>query len=109
VKQLKNVSMNYIMEYSPGNFNFIHDALTREALKNTYHAVDKTNMWSFMKTFEPPSDQGFMFTASPELYLISTECENRYRHSGTTWGFSMRHIEYIAKNGWSQYVCMHSS
>ena len=95
------------MEYTPGNFSFISDALTREALTNTYNAVDKLNMWSFLKTFEPPSDKGYMFSSSPELYLISAECENTYGHSGASWGFSMRHIEYIAKNGWSQYVSKH--
>lgn len=97
------------MEYLPGNFNFINDALTQEALTNTYNAVDTLNMWSFLKSFEPPSDKGYMFSSSQELYLISTECENTYKHSGSSWAFSMRHIEYIAKNGWSEYVSMHSA
>ena len=96
------------MEYTPGNFSFISDTLTREALTNTYNAVDKLNMWTFLKTFEPPSDKGYMFSSSQELYLISAECENTYRHSGASWGFCMRHIEYIAKNGWSRYVSKHS-
>ena len=90
----------------PGDFSFIKDDETRQMLSFTYQAVNNTNSWEFMKTFEPDPDDGFMFSTHPQLSKISWECEKLDwdGHSGSSWGFSLRHMQDIAKNGWDNYV-----
>jgi hypothetical protein len=62
-------------------------------------------MWGFLKTFNNPTG-GFMFSNSPELDRIGSKMEslpNSPGHSGSSFAFTMRHLEYIAKNGMSEY------
>lgn len=90
---------------SPGDFSHVKDPHTREMLDLTYQAVTNTDSWGFMKTFVPAEDAGFMFSSHPQLSKITWECEKLgCGHSGGSWGFAMRHMEAIAKNGWENYV-----
>jgi hypothetical protein len=90
---------------TPGDFVFIDDEHTRNMLSLTYQAVTNTNSWDFMKSFTPEKEKGFMFTSNSQLNIISSECEKLgCGHSGGSWGFSMRTMEYIAKKGWENYV-----
>lgn len=90
---------------TPGNFSHVNDSHTREMLTLTYQAITNTNSWEFMKSFTPEKGNGFMFSSHPQLSKISCECEKiGCGHSGGSWGFSMRHMEAIAKKGWENYV-----
>jgi hypothetical protein len=47
--------------------------------------------------------QGFMFNDAPELREI--DLYMKYDgHSGSSYGWTMRNMEHIAKNGWDSYV-----
>ncbi len=47
--------------------------------------------------------QGFMFSDAPELREI--DLHMKYGgHSGSSYAWTMRNMEYIAKNGWNAYV-----
>jgi hypothetical protein len=47
--------------------------------------------------------QGFMFSDAPELRDI--DLHMKYDgHSGASYGWTMRNMEHIAKNGWDSYV-----
>jgi hypothetical protein len=74
-----------------------------EMLEDAYQAVSKANRWGFLKREDVPGSQGFMFSDLPELRDIDTYMEYG-GHSGSSYGWTMRNMEYIAKNGWTAYV-----
>lgn len=47
--------------------------------------------------------QGFMFNDAKEMRVIDLYMEYG-GHSGSSYGWTMRNMEYIAKNGWDAYV-----
>ena len=87
------------MNTSPGDFGTHSE---HYMLKNMYDAITKRNLWSWLSNFTPEEGKGFMFTFTPEIMAIVTETESD-KHSGSSFAFCMRHMEYIAKHGWDEY------
>jgi hypothetical protein len=85
-----------------GDFSFIKGKLSRDLLESGYKAVTEADGWKFLKEFTPPADCGFMFCPpTPELTRINTAISKYYDgHSGASYGWTMRCMEMIAKNGW---------
>jgi hypothetical protein len=76
-------------------------------LKSAYDAICSVdNGWRFLKDYVPEANKGFMFsTPPPKLEEINEAINDRYDgHSGASYGWTMRHMESIAKNGWDDYV-----
>jgi hypothetical protein len=71
-------------------------------LKNMYDAITKLELWSWLYSFTPEAGKGFMFTDTPEIRAIGKETDVM-GHSGASFGFCMRHMEMIAKQGWIEY------
>jgi len=87
-------------------FEFIQSQHTRNMIENGYRAVDCLELWDFLSTFEPEEGKGFMFTQSDEINKIGKKMEelpNSPGHSGSSFGFTMRHLQFIAKNGIDKY------
>jgi hypothetical protein len=59
-----------------------------------------------MKTYVPEAGKGFMFSnPPPKLQHINNKIHELYDgHSGGSYGWTMRQIEDIAKNGWEAWV-----
>ena len=93
---------------APGDFTGL--ALSdweRQMVQTGYEAVSAVEGgWEFLKTYEPPADQGFMFSEPTGLRKqIDTEIETRYGgHSGASYGMTMRVLERIAKQGWEVWA-----
>lgn len=93
---------------APGDFTGL--ALSdweRQMVQTGYEAVSAVEGgWEFLKTYEPPADQGFMFSEPTGLRKqIDAEIEKRYGgHSGASYGMTMRVLERIAKNGWNEWA-----
>jgi hypothetical protein len=70
---------------------FVMDAI--KAVRNT------PGGWEFMKTYEP--DRGFMFSKHPKLSEIESKIDQdgTIGHSGSSYGWTMRQVERIVKNG----------
>ena len=84
----------------PGDFSFL-DVLEREMLTDAYRAVTVTESWEAMK--QEPGSGGFMF--SGDAYMKPINAAMKYDdHSGFTYGWTMRNIQYIAQNGWGAYL-----
>jgi len=86
------------------DFSFIKDEHTRRIVANGYEAVDKLELWSWLKAFD--AEGGFMFCSHPNVSAIGNKMEsleNPPGHSGFSFAFTMRHLEYIAKNGLDEY------
>lgn len=87
------------------DLSFINDSHLRSMISNGHQAVTQLELWSWMKTFDP-NDRGFMFSSDPNVILIGRTMDtlpNPPGHSGSSFGTTMRHLQFIAKNGLDKY------
>ncbi len=96
------------MSVTPGDFSFITDSHEVAMLDSAYKAVSSVDgAWDFLKTYSPPENEGFMFVRNAPYKLTQIEraiLDADGGHSGSSYGFVMRAMEYIAKNGWDGYI-----
>lgn len=57
------------------------------------------NVWKYLSEYSPPSDRGFMFSAGDDTVVSAVQNNMETGHSGCSMGWTMRQIEFIAKNG----------
>ena len=87
------------IKMEPIDFNEIKDTYLRPMMENAYNAITATEGgWDFMRTF---AEESFMFSRNPIVHTIS---DNMVRlgydgHSGASFGWTMRSMEYLAKHG----------
>jgi|APSaa5957512535_1039671.scaffolds.fasta_scaffold27830_3 hypothetical protein len=101
-------------KYPVGKFGFIPYDMDRLLLISAFNALDGavsgfqyTPNWIALRTHKPPVDSGFMFWSNPpkEIQNVMDIIEKDYPgHSGMTFGWTMRQLQYIAVNGWDEYV-----
>lgn len=78
--------------------------IDRVMLKNMYDAITELNLWDWLRKFTPEENKGFMFTQNNKITQIITHNKvESDMHSGASFGFCMRQMEVIAKNGWDYY------
>ena len=84
-------------------FNIIPDEHSRFMLKNAHQAITLAEAWQFMRTF---NDQSFMFSSNPIVSdIMKKMSELGYDgHSGTSFGWTMRQMEFLAINGKEVYL-----
>ena len=88
------------------DFSFISDEHTRSLVINGYNAVNQLELWSWLKDFEPAANEGFAWSNHPNVSMIGMKMASLPDdpgHSGGTFALTMRHLEYIAKNGMAKY------
>ncbi len=86
------------------DFDAIKDNHVREMMKNAYDAITMADGgWTFMKTF---NEESFMFSSHPLVRTISANMEalGYNGHSGASFGWTMRTMEYLAKNGKEAFI-----
>ena len=91
-------------DYGNGQFEFIRDLSDRALYKNMHSAITQTELWDWMRTYEPP--EGFMNSDAPELDRINAKMREdpiSFNHSGASYGCMMRNMEFIAKNGYETF------
>lgn len=57
------------------------------------------NIWKYLSEYSPPADRGFMFSANDDIVVSAVQNNMEIGHSGCSMGWTMRQIEFIAKNG----------
>lgn len=64
--------------------------------------ITATQVWKHLAHYSPDPDRGFMFSADDD---VITRIQNKMEigHSGCSMGWTMRQIEFIAKNGLPAY------
>jgi hypothetical protein len=89
-----------------GTFDWMRDRASASVVEPAYKAVSLAEGWEFLKTYQPEAGKGFMFSnPPPKLEQINTKIHELYDgHSGGSYGWTMRQIEDIAKNGWEAWV-----
>ena len=86
-----------LREFLPGEFKYIKDKHERLMLVNAWEAITLTETWDFMK--EPI--ERFMFSHDPRVTIITNKMNDLgyYGHSGSSFGYVMRAMQYIACHG----------
>ena len=88
------------------SFDFIRDEHTRRMVSNGYQAVEQLELWSWLKSFEPEDNEGFMFSSNGNISRIVEKMESLPDppgHSGSSFAITMRQLEFIAKHGMDKY------
>ena len=57
------------------------------------------DVWKYISNYSPPSDRGFMFSGGDDWIITLVQNQMEAGHSGCSMGWTMRNIEFIAKNG----------
>jgi hypothetical protein len=65
-------------------------------LFDMFEAITEAKKWEWLRTYEP--GRGFMFSDAPELKDID-KCLQYQGHSGGSYGWCMRQMQVIAKEG----------
>ncbi len=86
------------------DFDFVKDKQNRAFLISCANAVSRCELWKWFNDFD--SSKNFMFSTGQEIDLLRVELskdEININHSGASFGFVLRQIEYIAKHGYNMY------
>ena len=59
----------------------------------------KINVWKYLSEYSPPPKYGFQFSAGDDDIVSQVQNHMEVGHSGASMGWTMRNIEFIAKNG----------
>jgi hypothetical protein len=97
VKIINNLNKNL----GDGKFEYIVDENDHEMLTNAWQAITQTNSWIFMAE----EIESFMFSNHPKIYEISRKMEELgySGHSGCSFGYTMRNMQYLAQKGEEQF------
>jgi hypothetical protein len=91
----------------PGDFTSIPGMSSgyAELFSDAYQAITVTENWDSIKNFgSNPSETSFMYSNAPFLRNIEKHMKMLDDHSGSSYGITMRNMEYIAKHGWNAFV-----
>lgn len=110
---LVDYKLNHKMEtgkiFNKGDFSFHNDD---KMLSDHYHVLCYLDLYDFFK--KPWSS--YMFNNSKELILFNKEkvltdingqpasIDDIYNHSGASFGYVCRQMQYIINNGWQAFV-----
>ena len=87
-----------------GDFSWMEDGLTQYYFTDAYQVMTRLDAWDWLRTAEPPTDQGFMFWSPRPSQLEAIDAAIDKGHSGASYGITMRTMEAIAKKGWEAFV-----
>jgi len=81
----------------PGQFEYVNNNHEREMYVNAWQAITLTENWDFVKA----DIESFMWSENPKIDIISSKMSELgyHGHSGSSFGFIMRKMQYIARNG----------
>jgi hypothetical protein len=77
-------------------------------VKDMCDAVTITVNWKNLKEFTP-GDGGFTFGDLPAWFADINKAMEYKGHSGSSYGWTMRQVHYIAKYGWENFVAKMTS
>lgn len=84
------------------NFVEIYESYEVYMIQDAYDTVKRLELWDWLKEFKPHPNEGFMFT--PDITIATIGKEMKYDgHSGASFGWTMREIQSIARNGWETH------
>lgn len=97
--------VSVLQNMNPNNVDFSKhpDEFMRSTGNTAYNIISEMNAWDLMK-INPPEDKGYMFWGNVTINKIMCEIDRRCPgQSGASIAYIMRHMHYIAVNGWESY------
>ena len=93
IEEYKHVRINR----GDGNMDYIKKKNLREMLENAWKAINITETWDFVA--QPI--ESFMISKDDRIWKITAEMEKQgyFGHSGGSFGWTMRNMQYLAENG----------
>lgn len=88
--------------FVPGQFLYINDANSKEMLQNAWDAITQLDLWYYMRR----DTDSFMLSRDTDINIITNKMEELGYdgHSGSSFGWTMRQMQYIAEHGESNYM-----
>ena len=80
---------------SEGDFSWSVD---KDMFEDAYMAITEAAAWELMKY--SPGENGYMYTTNANYKEIKIKYAG---HSGTSYGLTMRAMQFLAKNGWAAF------
>ena len=77
------------------DYSKMFSANDADMLKDAHRAIIACDLWDWFKEYTPDDGKGFMFSNHPNLSRISSEM--RIGHSGSSYAWTMRTMQSIAK------------
>ena len=90
-----------------GMFLYItSDDNTRKMLQNAWLSITQLKLWDYMKRY----NTSYMMSNDPEIWTITKKMEELgYKeHSGFSFGWTMRNMQYIALYGEESFMKMYT-
>ena len=83
--------------FAPGEFEYVDCENIKKMLQTAYNAINLTETWGFVKQ----DCDSFMLSNSKQIDIIYKKIEELgyTDHSGFSFGFTMRNMQFIAKHG----------
>ena len=77
----------------------------RKHLKELADTIDVLELWDWFKNESPPKEKGYIFWEHENISKISNKLDELYGnyHSGASFGFAMRCMQAIAKQGFDNW------
>ena len=72
------------------------------AQENPKIIKQKIDIWDYLSTYEPPANQGFMFSRG-DVVVETVQYYMKVGHSGCSMALTMRHLQLLAKIGFPNY------
>lgn len=92
---------------APGDFSFVDDNWESEMLDDMYSAVTMAEGWNTLRDADP-GDGGFMFSKNEQvcdlMRRVTAALDDPGVHSGFSFGFCIRTMQAIARDGWENWV-----
>ena len=96
------------------NLSFLNDKWSEDMVKDGMRSIirvgqlpemknNEINVWKHLSEYSPPADRGFMFSYGEDKIVTLVGDNMETGHSGASMGWTMRQIEFIAKNGIPAY------
>jgi hypothetical protein len=94
------------------DFDFIDSHSERNCMINGCWAMNKTGLWEWLRSYNVDPTKGYMFASDPNINAIAEKMEEegatyRQNHSGASFAFTLRNLDYIAKNGYEAFKQMY--
>jgi len=97
IEEIKLNKQETKIDRGNGNMDYIKDKHSRRMLENAWHAINLTETWDFVA--EPKFS--FIMSNDDRILIIIGKMEELgyYGHSGFSFGWTMRYMQYLAQNG----------
>ena len=95
-------NMDYPTDVNAWRFIEVYGTDFRPCLLDMAQTTTRLGLWDWFKTENPPGDSGYMFWGHPNVNKISNGLKDN-QHSGATFGYCMRQMQAIAKQGFETW------